>query len=340
MTIYSSCIAASLAAREGRRKTAKTLMGYALRRVLQMIPVLFIVTAVIFSMVWMIPGDPARAFVPPGEVLDEQQLALIRKEHNFDQPVAIQYALWLARVAKGDLGRSLQTNQRVATELWSRAQVTLGLGVAGILLAVVLSLPAGIASAVYRGRVTDHVVTAFSVGTVAVPGFWFGIMTILLFGVELRWLPVQGYVAFAESPSGWLTHIILPAMALGVTSCALIMRQTRSAMLEVLAQDYVRTARAKGMPGPVVIWIHALRNALLPVITLLGLQVGHIFAGAVVIETLFGIPGMGSYLVQAIFQRDFAVVQAAVLLMALAVLVANLVTDLACAWLDPRIKYG
>src|SRR5262249_50712765 len=149
------------------KRTAKTPMGYMLRRVLQMIPVLFIVTAVIFGMVWMIPGDPARAFVPPGEVLDEQQLALIRKEHNFDQPVAVQYPLWLAQVARGDLGRSLLTNQRVATELWSRAQVTLGLGVAGILLAVALSLPAGIASAVYRGRFADHLVTAFSVGTVA-----------------------------------------------------------------------------------------------------------------------------------------------------------------------------
>src|SRR5262249_34902161 len=148
--------------------------------------------------------------------------------------VAVQYALWLAQVAKGDFGRSLQTNQRVATELWSRAQVTLGLGIVGILLAVALSLPAGVAFAGCRGRFADHVVTAFSVGTVAVPGFWFGIMTILLFGVELRWLPVQGYVAFAESASGWLAHIILPAMALGVTSCALLMRQTRSAMLEVL----------------------------------------------------------------------------------------------------------
>jgi peptide/nickel transport system permease protein len=316
------------------------MFGFLIRRMLQMIPVLFIVTGLIFGMLWTIPGDPARAFVGAGEVLDEQQLDVIRKEHNFDRPVVVQYALWLGKIARGDLGRSVQTNRRVASELAVRAQVTLGLGLVGVLLAVVLSLPAGIASAVYRGQFTDYLATVLSVGAVAVPGFWFGIMTILLFGVELRWLPVQGYVPFSDDPLGWLAHIMLPAMAIGVTSCALIMRQTRSAMLEVLAQDYVRTARSKGMPNGVVIWIHALRNALLPVITLLGLQVGHIFAGAVVIETLFGIPGMGSFLVQAIFQRDFAVVQAAVLLMALGVLAANLITDIVCAWLDPRIKYG
>ncbi|WP_027515777.1 ABC transporter permease [Bradyrhizobium sp. WSM1417] len=316
------------------------MVGFLIRRVLQTIPVLFIVTGLIFGMLWMIPGDPARAFVGPGEVLDEQQLDVIRKEHSFDRPVVVQYALWLGKIVKGDLGRSVQTNRRVAGELAERAQVTLGLGLMGVLLAVVLSLPAGIASAIYRGRFADYLATILSVGAVAIPGFWLGIVMILLFGVELRWLPVQGYVPFSDSLRGWLAHIVLPAIALAVTSCALLMRQTRSAMLEVLAQDYVRTARAKGMPNSIVIWVHSLRNALLPVVTLLGLQVGQIFAGAVVIETLFGIPGLGSFLVQAIFQRDFAVVQAAVLLIALGVLTANLITDVVCAWLDPRIRYG
>jgi peptide/nickel transport system permease protein len=316
------------------------MLGFLARRLVHMIPVVFIVTGLIFGMLWTIPGDPARAFVGPGEVLDAQQLDIIRKEHNFDRPVVVQYAIWLGKIATGDLGRSVQTNRRVASELAGRAQITLGLGLMGVLLAVLLSLPAGVVSAVHRGRFADYLVTLLSVGAVAIPGFWFGIVTILLFGVELRWLPVQGYVPFGDNPAGWLAHIILPAMAVGVTSSALIMRQTRSAMLEVLAQDYIRTARAKGMSNAVVIWVHALRNALLPVITLLGLQVGQIFAGAVVIETLFGIPGMGSFLVQAIFQRDFAVVQASVLLMAFGVLAANLVTDVACAWLDPRIKYG
>jgi peptide/nickel transport system permease protein len=316
------------------------MLKFLARRALQMLPVLFFVTGIVFAMLWTFPGDPARAFVGPGESLDEQQLAAIRKEHNFDKPIVVQYGIWLSHVVRGDLGRSLLTNRRVADELESRAQVTFGLGILGILIAVVTSVPAGIISAFYRGRIADHIATFFSIGAIAVPGFWFGIMMILLFGVKLRWLPVQGYVAFHDDPWSWFTHLLLPAIAIGITSCALIMRQTRSAMLEVLTQDYVRTARAKGMSETVVIWVHALRNALLPVVTLLGLQLGHILVGAVVIETLFGIPGMGNFLVQAIFQRDFAVVQASVLFIAVSVLVSNLVTDLACAWLDPRIKSG
>jgi peptide/nickel transport system permease protein len=316
------------------------MLKYLFRRTLHMVPVLLIVTGLVFGMLWAIPGDPARAFAGQGEALDAQQLDVIRREHHFDKSVPVQYAIWLGNTFRGDLGRSALTNRRVAGELLSRAQVTLGLGIMGILIAVLISLPPGIASAVWRGGIADTIATFVSVGAIAVPGFWLGIMMMLLFGVRLGWLPVQGYVPLHDDPFGWLSHIVLPAFALGITSCALIMRQARSAMLEVLTQDYVRTARAKGMSNTVVIWIHALRNALLPVVTLLGLQIGHILAGAVVIETLFGIPGMGSFLVQAIFQRDFAVVQASVLVIALSVLAANLATDLVCAWLDPRIKSG
>ncbi len=201
-------------------------------------------------------------------------------------------------------------------------------------------MPAGILSAVYRGRAVDYIATVLSIGGVAIPSFWLGIMSILFFGVILGWLPTQGYVSIFDDPVDCIRHMILPAFALGITSCALIMRQTRSAMLEVLDQDYVRTARAKGMTKGVVIGVHALRNALLPVVTVFGLQIGRIFAGAVVIETLFGIPGMGNFMVQAIFARDFMAVQGAVLIMALAVLSANLLTDLVYAWLDPRIRYN
>lgn len=234
------------------------MLAYLGKRLLQMFPVLLIVTGFVFAMLWMMPGDPSRAFVGPGEVFDEQQLAVIRQEHHFDKPVAVQYSIWLGETVSGDLGRSVQTNRRVADELAQRALVTLGLGIAGVIICLLIALPAGILSAVYRGRLAD----------------------------------------------------------------------------------YVRTARAKGMPNRVVIWIHTLRNALLPVITVIGMQVGHIFAGAVVIETLFGIPGMGRFLVQAIFERDFPVAQASVLVIALSVLAANLLTDLLCAWLDPRVKYG
>jgi peptide/nickel transport system permease protein len=252
------------------------MLKYLVRRSSQMLPVLLIVTGLVFGLLWMFPGDPARAFVGPGESLDAQQLEAIRKEHHFDKPIIVQYGIWLNSAMRGQLGRSLQTNRSVADELYSRAQVTFGLGVIGILIAILVSLPAGIVAAIYRGRAADYAATLLSVGAIAVPGFWFGIMMILLFGVKLGWLPVHGYVALRDNPLQWFLHLLLPALSLGITSCALIMRQTRSAMLEVMTQDYVRTARAKGMSNAVIIWIHILPNTLLPVVTLVGLQVGHI----------------------------------------------------------------
>ena len=316
------------------------MLQYIVRRLLQIVPVLLIITFMVFALMLAIPGDPARALIGPGESLDEEQLEIIRKEHNLDKPVLVQYGIWLGKVLTGDLGRSTQYQRPVAQELRTRAWVTLQFGIAAWVLAVSIAVPAGILSAVYRGRAVDYIATVLSIGGVAIPNFWLGIMSILLFGVTLGWLPTQGYVSVFDDPVEGVRHMILPVFALGITSSALIMRQTRSAMLEVLAQDYVRTARAKGMPESVVIGVHALRNALLPVVTVFGLQVGRIFAGAVVIETLFGIPGMGNFMVQAIFARDFMVVQGSVLIMALAVLSANLITDLLYAWLDPRIRYN
>jgi len=284
---------------------------YVLRRFLHIIPVLLIVTFLVFALMWAIPGDPVRAFIGPGEALDAKQLEVLRREHHLDQPLLVRYVIWLADALAGDLGRSTINNRLVAQEVGERAVIT----------------------------PIDYLATVISIGAVAVPGFWLGIMAILLFGVTLGWLPTQGYVSLFDDPLEGLRHMLLPAFSLGITSCALIMRQTRSAMLEVLAQDYIRTARAKGLAERVIIWIHALRNSLLPVVTVLGLQTGRIFAGAVVIETLFRVPGMGQLMVQAIFQQDFTVVQGSVLVMALAVLLANLATDVAYAWLDPRIKY-
>lgn len=312
---------------------------YIVRRLLQMIPVLLMVTMLVYGLMLAIPGDPARALVGPGESLDDEQLELIRKEHNLDKPMVVQYAIWLGKALTGDLGRSTQNQRPVGEELRTRASVTLQFGVVAWIFAVLIAVPAGIVSAVYRGKALDFLATVVSIVGVAIPNFWLGVMSILLFGVILGWLPTQGYVNILDDPVEGLRHMVLPAFALGITSCALIMRQSRSAMLEVLAQDYVRTARAKGLHGSKVIWVHALRNALLPVVTVFGLQTGRIFAGAVVIETLFGIPGMGQFMVQAIFARDFMAVQGAVLVMALAVLIANLATDLVYAWLDPRIRY-
>ncbi len=280
------------------------------------------------------------SFVRSGTVLTDEQLDIIRKEHHFDRPIPVQYGIWLADFLRGDFGRSNQTDRRVATDLLERGQVTFALGITGWLLSLFLAIPVGIVAAVYRDRWADALATVFSIGAVAVPGVWLGVMMILLFGVELGWLPTQGYVPLTQDPLGWCSHILLPAVSIGITSSAVVMQQTRSAMLEVLAQDYIRTARAKGMPPLVVIGVHALRNALLPVVTQLGMQTGQIFAGAVVIETLFGIPGMGSYIVEAVFQRDFPAVQGGVVVMAMSVLLANVLTDIVYAQLDPRVKYS
>ncbi len=309
-------------------------------RVLQAVPVAILVTAMVFGSMWLRVGDPVYSFVRSGTVLTDEQLDIIRKEHHFDRPIPVQYGIWLAEFLRGDFGRSNQTDRLVATDLWQRGQVTFALGVTSWLLSLILAIPAGILAAVYRDRWADTLVTVFSIGAVAVPGVWLGVMTILLFGVQLGWLPTQGYVPLTQDPVGWFSHILLPAVSIGITSSAVVMRQTRSAMLEVLAADFVRTARAKGMPARIIIGVHALRNALLPVVTQLGMQTGQIFAGAVVIETLFGIPGMGSYIVEAVFQRDFPAVQGGVVVMAMSVLLANILTDIIYAQLDPRVKYS
>ena len=304
-----------------------------------MIPVMFIITFLVFSLLWAVPGDPVYAYVGIDVVLDEEQLALLREKYNLNEPFLVQYFLWLQNVFQGDLGRSVESGLRVSEELMARAPVTFQLGLFALIFAITVSVPAGILSAVYRGKAPDHTATFFSIGAVAIPDFWLGIVSILVFSVSLGWLPTQGYVDPFEDPIEGLRHLILPSFALGCTSCALIMRQTRSAMLEVLAQDYIRTARSKGLYEVRIIFVHALQNSLLPVVTILGLQAGRIFASAIVVETLFGLPGMGTFVVDGVLGRDFQVVQGSVLLMAFMVLFCNLITDILYAWLDPRIKY-
>ena len=312
---------------------------YVVKRLLQMVPVLLLVTFMVFSMLLLIPGDPVRAIVGSGEALDKEQLEALRHELNLDKPIPVQYFIWLSRAVQGDFGRSNQTKKPVLVEIKNRLPVTIQLGLAAFLLSIVIALPAGIISAVRRGSRLDFAATVLSMGGVAMPGFWLGILLILLFGVTLHWLPTNGFVSLVDQPFTGLKHLILPAISLGVTGTALNMRQIRSSMLEVLAQDSVRTARAKGLAERSVIWVHALKNALLPVVTITALQIGRLLGGAVVIETLFALPGMGRLMVNAVFLRDIPVVQTSVLLVAAAVLLSNLIADLIYAWLDPRIRY-
>jgi peptide/nickel transport system permease protein len=315
------------------------MQRYILRRLAQLIPSLLLITFLVFALMHAIPGDPARMMLGAGEQLDAKQLEIVRREYNLDKPLPVQYVLWLAKAASGDLGRSTTSQRRVGEEVAMRAGITFQLGLFAWLIGICVAIPAGIVSAVHRGRWPDMLATMGAVGAVALPGFWLGIMMILLFGVTLGWLPTRGYVPLAVDPLESLRHMLLPAIALGITSSALVTRQMRSALLEVLAQDYIRTARAKGLARWAIVIGHALRNAMLPVITVMGLEIGRIFAGSVVIETLFGIPGMGRLMVQAVFTRDFPVVQGCVLVMATAVLVINFATDILYAVLDPRIRY-
>lgn len=305
-----------------------------------MIPVLILVTGLVFSLLLLIPGDPIRAIVGVGEALDEEQMEAMREKLGLDKPIPVQYVVWLGKALRGDFGESNHTNQSVMFEIKNRLPVTIQLGLSAWIISIFIAIPAGIISAMKRGSKTDFLATILSMGGVAIPGFWLGIMLILLFGMVLEWLPTHGFVSLFENPIQGIRHLILPALSMGLAGAALNMRQTRSAMLEVLAQDYVRTARAKGLRESRVIWVHALKNSLLPVVTIMGLQIGRLFGGTVIIETLFAIPGMGRLMVDSIFYRDFPVVQTCVLIVAVTVLVANLVTDILYAYLDPRIHYG
>ncbi len=317
------------------------MQAYIVRRLLQAIPVIILDTFLAFALLLLLPGDPVETLIGAsgGASLDPEQIAAYRRELGLDKPIPVQYALWLGRALHGDLGRSTRTYRPVTDEITARLPVTAQVGAAALLLSLVIAIPAGVAAAVWRNSLLDRIVTVVAVGGVAIPGFFLGVVFILLFAVKLRWLPPSGFVSPFEDPVRGLRFLAMPVLVLGWESAALVTRQTRSGMLEVLAQDYVRTARAKGLREARVVWVHALRNALLAVVTVIGLLIGRLLAGSVVIETIFAIPGMGRLLVSAIGARDIATVQAVVLIIALSVVVANLITDLAYGVLDPRIRF-
>jgi peptide/nickel transport system permease protein len=317
------------------------VQAYIVRRLLQAIPVIILDTFLAFALLLLLPGDPVTALIGAsgGASLDPQQIKAYRHELGLDRPVPVQYAMWLDRAVQGDLGRSTRTYRPVSDEIKARLPVTAQVGAAAFLLSLVIAIPAGVASAVWRNSLFDRVVTVLAVGGVAIPGFFLGVVFILLFAVKLRWLPPSGFVSPFDDPVRSVRFLALPVVVLGWEAAALLTRQTRSGMLEVLAQDYMRTARAKGLRELRVVWVHALRNGLLAVVTVAGLLVGRLLAGAVIIETIFAIPGMGRLLVSAIGARDIATVQAVVLIIALSVVIANLLTDVTYAVLDPRIRY-
>ena len=335
------------------------MLQFILRRASLVIPTFFGVTLLTFSLIHLVPGDPVEMMA--GERgIDPARHAALRAEMGLDKPILVQYGVYIGQVLRADLGKSVVTKEAVISEFLDRFPATIELSFCAIVFALVLGLPAGILAAVRRGTVFDHTVMGASLTGYSMPIFWWALLMILLFSVELGWTPVSGRISlqyFIEPVTGFMLvdtlmsdepdafrsavrHLILPSIVLGTIPLAVIARMTRSSMLEVLGEDYVRTARAKGVSPFQVITVHALRNALIPVITVIGLQVGVLLAGAILTETIFAWPGIGKWLVESIYRRDYPAVQGGVLLVATVIITINLIVDLMYGLINPRIRHA
>src|ERR1700709_2273047 len=312
------------------------MLNFLAKRILQLIPTLFFVSVLIFSVQHLLPGDPA--MVMAGEERDPNVIAQIRAQYRLDQPIPVQYFYWLKGVLSGDFGESLRIKVPVLSLIAQKLPWAIQLGSMAILIALLIGIPAGIVSAVKKGTVWDYGANLFALWGISTPNFWLGIMLIFLFSIELGWLPASGYVPPSENWQSSLASTIMPAFVLGNAIAAILMRHTRAAMLQVLESDYVRTARAKGLSEPVAILKHAPRNALTPVITLGALELGTLLSGAVLTEQIFSIPGFGKLIVDAVFNRDYAVVQGVVLVTATIYIMLNLIADVAYILINPRLR--
>jgi peptide/nickel transport system permease protein len=310
---------------------------FALRRLVETIPVLFLMTILVFSLVLFLPGDPVLGMLGPAAQVDQAAVAKLRADLNLDDPIPVQYVTWLDNLLHGDMGRSIASKQPVADAIFHRLPATTYLAGLSLIIMILIAMPLGILAATKQNTFWDVLASGLSVFGLAIPNFWLAILMVMLFGVNLRWLPSSGYVSPFDDPWQCLRHLFLPALALGASGAGGLARQLRSSLLEVLREDYVRTARAKGLTGKIVLWRHALRNALIPSVTVLGLSLGHLMGGSLIVESIFLIPGVGSLLVNAIFTRDFPVVQAGTLVIATVVVLVNLGVDLLYGLLDPRI---
>jgi peptide/nickel transport system permease protein len=311
---------------------------YILRRVLLMIPVAVLVTIINFGLLRLAPGDPVLAY--SGDVHDPEILNEMRHQLGLDQPLPVQYLAWVQHALQGDLGRSIRTHQEVTEAILERVPATLELTITALLFSISIGLLVGILSALHRNSALDLLATSVTIAGVSIPSFFLGLMLILLFSLVLRIFPPGGYTPAINDPVENLRRLVLPALTLSAATLAVNMRQVRSSLLEVFGQDYIRTARAKGMHEQRVVVSHALKNALIPVITVVGLQVGALIEGAVITEQIFSWPGVGKLVVDSLFGRDYPVVQAIVLLSAFSYMLATLVVDIAYGWLDPRISYS
>ncbi len=312
------------------------MLEFLIKRVAQIVPTLIFVSMLIFGLQQLLPGDPAKILA--GEEQDPTVIAHLREKLHLDEPLPLRYAYWVGAALQGDLGESVRTQQPVLELVAQKLPVTLQLAFMAIVIALLIGIPAGIVAAVKRGTVWDTAVNALSLWGISTPNFWLGILMILLFSVQLGWLPASGYVSPFEDLGANLAAMIMPAFVLGNAIAGVLMRHTRSAMLQVMTSDYVRTARAKGLSERVVVLKHALRNALTPVITLGTLELGTLLSGAVLTEQVFTIPGFGKLIVDSVFNRDFAVVQGVVLVTATAYISLSLLADLAYFLANPRLR--
>ena len=330
---------------------------YIVKRLAMLVPVMLGVSIIAFSLIHLAPGDPARTML--GERATQEQLNEIREKYGLDKPLYVQYGIWLNGVLHGDLGRSITTHEEVAKEIGDRLPNTMELSIAAMIFAIIVGVFAGIISATKQYSITDYTCMGVALFGISMPVFWLGIMLMMIFGVFLGWLPiggridllipfqrVTGFMVFDSIITGnfpalisVLRHLILPAVALGTIPMAMIARVSRSSMLEVLRQDFIRTERAKGLSERMVIYKHAVRNAMVPVVTVIGLNFGLLFAGAILTETVFSWPGIGRLVVNAVYERDYPLVVGCILVFAIAFVIVNLVTDILYTRIDPRIRY-
>ena len=313
------------------------MLRYLLNRLVGLVAVMFIVATIVFVILRITPGDPAAVMLGPQA--SQQDIDALRARLGLDQSLPAQYAAWLGQLARGDLGQSIFLDKPVLAALADRAEPTFWLTLMSLAIASAIALPVGILSAVRRGTALDQSVVTFSMFTSSIPSFWLGLLLMQIFSVKLGWLPVAGYGGPDAGIATRLSHLILPAIVLGLVNTALITRFIRASMLDVLRDDYVRTARAKGLPERKVILKHAVRNALIPILTVLGLTTALLVSGAVVTETVFGLPGVGSLVVSAVLRRDYPVIQGALLVIAAIYVLINLFIDLLYLAVDPRVRY-
>ncbi len=309
---------------------------YVAKRLFQVIPTLFFVILTVFLLMKLIPGDPAMVLLGPQARTED--IVRFRQQLGLDEPVPIQFLIYLKRVMTGDLGNSLVYKQSVLSLIFERLPVTITLSVCALIVAVSIGIPAGVLAAVKHNSLIDLFVTVLALMGLSIPIFWFGMILIIIFSLELGWLPEEGLGDPSKGMWDVVSHLILPSLALGILSTGTIARFTRSSMLEVLNQDYIRTAYAKGLRKNLILYRHALRNALVPVITVIGLQLGNLLAGAVLTETVFALPGLGKLMIDGIFRRDYMLVQGEVLFTAILYIFVNLVVDIVYAFINPKIR--